>query len=164
MLSTERLLSKLILSELIFSTGNLKPMNNLPSSKNRFPLHRLSFSSHVLTLFSLAVCFVMVGKTNPVEAKETRQYTGITQEKFNTCVKTNKNDQGYAKYLDGNIGKVELWATIPFEDWVAGTLNYKFDPSKNTLEYRLIKANFPASPALIWDGLNKMIQRCGGKV
>ncbi len=139
-------------------------MKNLPLSKNKFQFKTMFFPYHFFALLTLSGCLLIMVKSNPVFAEETRQYTDITEEEFNTCIRTHKTNQGYAKYLDENSGKVEFWATIPFDPWIAGTLNYNFDPDNNTLEYRLIEANFPASAASIWNGLNTMIKKCGGTV
>lgn len=139
-------------------------MNNLHLSNNNFRLKKLSFQYCLITFLSIVGYFWSLGDTSLVMARETRTYTDITQDEFNTCIRINKTDQGYAKYLSGNRGKVELWATIPFDHWIVGTLTYNFDPSNNTLKYSLIQANFPASEGLIWDELNNMIERCGGTI
>ena len=137
-------------------------MNGLHFSNKSFQLRKSSFQYRLITFISIAGCFWSLGNPSFVVAQETRTYTDITQDEFDTCVRTNKTDQGYAKYLSGNRGKVELWTTILFDHWIVGTLIYNFDPSNNTLKYNLIQANFPASEGLIWDGLNNMIERCGG--
>ena len=134
-------------------------MNNLLSSKN-------SSRYRFVPLLTIAVCLLSFGKISPAVAGEARSYKNITQDKFNTCVKTDKTDQGYAKYKGSNSGEVELWAkgALFVPDWVAGNLSYKFDSRNNTLDYSLIQANFPATEGAIWNGINDMIRRCGGRV
>ena len=58
-----------------------------------------SFQYRLLPLLAIGVGLLSFGKVFPATARETRTYRGITQDKFNTYVRTDKTSDGYAKYL-----------------------------------------------------------------
>ncbi len=144
-------------------------MNNLRSRKNSPRFWKSSFQYRLISLLTISACFLTLGTISPATAESnTRTYRSITEDKFNTCVKTSKMSRGYMKYDSGNSGEATLWGYKnrlfgKSSDWVAANLTYNFDSRNNTLEYRLIEVNSPMDESRLWTVFNNMIEKCGGR-
>jgi len=106
---------------------------------------------------------IMFG-TSDVFAEESKAYTGITQEIFDTCIKLptvegNKTDNGWAEYDDSNTGEVRLKSTTIFYT-SPGELNFVYEPEQQALTYRIIRKNFGVTEGKIWEGFDGTMDKC----